>query len=121
MPGMVPERRYFNISILDGKLSNPVDFLVSNFSSSFRTSLELQFLKEKVALTQAVRRSFSSSGHKNARKMGREQKGGRNWVGEGKEGSFPVLPSFCSRSFFCFAWPVFRLLRWAMRAMRAKT
>ena len=36
------------LNLLDGKLSNPVAFLVSSFSSSFRTSLELQFLKEKV-------------------------------------------------------------------------
>ena len=34
--------------ILDGKLSNPVAVLVSSFSSSFRTLLDLQLLKEEV-------------------------------------------------------------------------
>ena len=50
---MVPEHAPAAIlSILDVKLSSLVDFLVSNFSSSLRTSLELQLLKEKVALVE---------------------------------------------------------------------
>ena len=56
---------------------------------------------------------------RDARKMGREQKGGRKGVGEGKERTFllssflsptPFLPPFCSR-------PIFRAAR--MTSLRA--